>query len=134
MFDEVTDVRVFFRLFAADQRHRRDQHDVPLEARFGRQSGSPLADSNNVTIPMFAMDNLPNQTDYVDGGANTATIEIPTRLNGVYHYYGYFLNVYDPTNLINSQPISALLPSTHNCLMVQSAYDDAPIPHGASPD
>jgi hypothetical protein len=39
----------------------------------------------------------------------------------------------DANNKINCQSISALLPSTHNCIVAQIAYDDAPIPQGASP-
>jgi hypothetical protein len=135
MSGEATDVRVFFRLFAAQTNDT--DYDInttyPSTADAAGKPGSPLVGSNNVTIPMFATNNLPTQTDYVDGGPNKATIEIPTGLNGVYHYYGCFLNVYDQNNYINGQPISALLPSTHNCIVAQIAYDDAPIPQGASP-
>ena len=45
----------------------------------------------------------------------------------VWVYYGCFLNVYDPANVINGQPVQTLLNGTHHCLVAQIAYDGAPI-------
>ena len=132
---EATNVRVFFRLFAAQTNDT--DYDInstyPSTPDAAGQPGSPLPSSNNVTIPMFATGNGPRQNDYVDGGPNKTTITIPDEQNGVYHYYGCFLNVYDSNNIVNGQPVNALLVSTHNCLVAQIAYDGAPIPQGASP-
>jgi hypothetical protein len=82
---------------------------------------------------MFATNNLPGNTDYNPGGPNIRDIEIPNNQDGVYCYYGCLLNVYDQNNIINGQPVQALLNGTHHCLVAQIAYDDAPIPQGASP-
>jgi hypothetical protein len=135
--NEATDVRVFFRLFTAQTNDT--DYDInstyPSTPDPASNPGSPQVSSNNVTIPMFATGNFPTgaQNDYADGGPNKATIKIPQGQNGVYQYYGCFLNVYDPNYQINGQDIRGLLPSTHNCIVAQIAYDGAPIPQGASP-
>jgi hypothetical protein len=47
--------------------------------------------------------------------------------DGVWAYFGCFLNVYDPANMVNGSPVQALLAGTHHCIVAQIAYDDAPI-------
>jgi len=132
---EAKDTRVFFRLFASQTSDT--DYDInstyPSKADAAGKPGSPLVGNGNTTIPFFATANLPGQTDYNDGGPNKFSIIIPDHQEGVYHYYGCFLNVYDSGNIINGQPVQALLTGTHNCLVAQIAFDDAPIPQGASP-
>ncbi|MGD0960476.1 MAG: hypothetical protein ABSB19_11785 [Methylomonas sp.] len=132
---EAENVRVFFRLFTTLS----NDTDFDSSGAYlsnpdaAGQPGSPLVGASNTTIPMFATNNLPSNTDYDPGGPNIQTIVIPNNQDGVYHYYGCFLNVYDQNNTINSQPVQALLNGDHHCLVAQIAYDDAPIPQGASP-
>jgi hypothetical protein len=132
---KATNVRVFFRLFSTQSNDT--DYDInstyPSNADTAGKPGSPLVGSGNTTIPMFATNNLPSNTDYNPGGPNIHDIEIPDHQDGVYRYYGCFLNVYDKNNVINGQPVQALLNGTHHCLVAQIAYDDAPIPQGASP-
>jgi hypothetical protein len=54
--------------------------------------------------------------------------------DGQWAYFGCLLNVYDNSYLINTVPVTHLLPGTHHCLVAQIAYDDAPIevPSGGS--
>ena len=42
-------------------------------------------------------------------------------------YFGCFLNVYDPGNVVNGAAVQALLAGTHHCLVAEIAYDGAPI-------
>jgi hypothetical protein len=132
---EATNVRVFFRLFITQTNDT--FYDInstyPSTPDTAGEPGVPLVGSGNTTIPMFATGNLPGSGDYTASGPNIATIEIPNSQNGVYRYYGCFLNVYDPNYTINGQNIQSLLTGTHCCLVAQIAYDDAPIPQGASP-
>lgn len=44
-----------------------------------------------------------------------------------------FLNFYDPNNQVANQQVLTFLPGTHHCVVAQVAYDEAPIPTGASP-
>lgn len=132
---EAKNVRVFFRLFSTQSNDT--DYDINSTYRSNPDTagkpGSPLVGSGNTTIPMFATNNLPSNTDYNAGGPNIHDIEIPDHQDGVYRYYGCFLNVYEQNNTINGQPVQALLNGTHHCLVAQIAYDDAPIPQGASP-
>jgi hypothetical protein len=132
---EATNVRVFFRLFATQSNdtdydpngtyaYTPDAQNLP---------GSPKVGVGNTTIPFFATGNLSSNTDYNSGGPNIQTLEIPTGQKSIWWYFGCFLNVYDPNNLINGQQVQALLPGTHQCLVAQIAFDDAPIPPGSSP-
>jgi len=132
---EATSVRVFFRLFSTQS------NDTDYDINSTYQStpdstgkpGSPLVGAGDTTIPMFATNNLPSNTDYAASGPNISDIVIPIGQDGVYRYYGCFLNVYDSNNIIDGKPVQALLNGTHHCLVAQIAYDDAPIPQGASP-
>ncbi len=132
---KASNVRVFFRLFSAQS----NDTDYDINSTYksnldaGGFPGAPQVGAGNTTIPMFATDNLPGNTDYNPGGPNIRDIEIPNNQDGIFTYYGCFLNVYDPNNIINGQPVQALLNGTHHCIVAQIAYDDAPIPQGASP-
>lgn len=84
---------------------------------------------NGCSLPFFATANYANNpSDYGSNGVNNQTIEIPTGQDYAWAFYGCFLNVYDPSNLINSHQIQYWLPaSEHSCLVAQIAYTDAPI-------
>jgi hypothetical protein len=132
---KATDVRVFFRLFAT-QTNDTDydtNSTYPSSPDAAGKPGAPLVGSGNTTLPFFATNNLSSQQDYVSGGPNIHDIVIPDHQDGIYRYYGCFLNVYDPNNIVNGQPVQALLTGTHNCLVAQIAFDEAPIPQGVSP-
>jgi hypothetical protein len=132
---EAKAVRVFFRLFATQT----NDTDYDINSTYRSQPdtagkpGSPLVGSGDTTIPFFATGNFSSQQDYVSGGPNISDIEIPDHQDSVYRYYGCFLNVYDQSNIVDGKPVQALLVGTHNCLVAQIAFDDAPIPQGSSP-
>lgn len=132
---EAKDVRVFFRLFSTQSIDT--DYDINSTYRStpdnAGKPGSPLLGSGNTTIPFFATGNLSSNTDYVAGGPNIKTLVIPDHQDDLWWYYGCFLNFYDPNNTINGAQVQTLLNGTHHCLVAQIAYDDAPIPQGASP-
>ena len=132
---EAQDCRVFFRLFASQTNDT--DYDInttyPSQPDAAGQPGIPLVGNGNVTIPFFASGNSSGAQDYADGGPNKKTIIIPNNQDSIFTYYGCFLNVYDSNNIVNGKPVQALLIGTHNCLVAQIAFDDAPIPQGASP-
>src|SRR5260370_39530242 len=68
------------------------------------------------------------------GGANTRDIQIANGKDSIWAYFGCFLNLYDSTNVIDGSPVQAWLNGTHHCIVAQIAFDDAPIPPGASPE
>ena len=85
----------------------------------------------NHSFPFFTTGNAPNLNDpnnpeYGTNGINNKTI-LTLAGDQVWVYYGCFLNVYDPANVINGQPVQTLLNGTHHCLVAQIAYDGAPI-------
>jgi hypothetical protein len=132
---EAKNVRVFFRLFATQT----SDTDYDINSTYRSQTdaagkpGSPLVGNGDGTIPLFATGNFSSQQDYIAGGPNIQDIQIPNNQDGVYKYYGCFLNVYDQSNIIDGKPVQALLTGTHNCLVAEIAYDNAPIPQGSSP-
>lgn len=84
------------------------------------------------TIPFFVSGNSPNFSDannfeYGNTGINNRTITIDTGDDYAYAYFGCFLNVYDPANVVNGSQVQAVLAGTHHCLVAEIAYDDAPI-------
>jgi hypothetical protein len=129
-----TNVRVFFRIFASQS----PDTDFDPNGTYASQPdaankpGTPLPGTGESTIPFFATDNSGSQ-DYISGGHNIHTLTIPSGQDSLWWYFGCFLNFYDPTNQIGGQQVQAWLPGTHHCLVAQIAYDDAPIPTGASP-
>lgn len=103
----------------------------------GNNPASPLPGTdgngnvNGCSLPFFATANFnENPTDYVAGGANNQTIEIPDGQDYAWAFYGCFLNVNDTGNEFGSpaQPVQHWLAgAAHSCLVAQIAYGDAPI-------
>ena len=128
-------VRVFFRVFGTQS----NDTDFDPNGTYASQNdaagepGTPLPGSGNTTIPFFATGNPGTETDYQSGGPNIQTLTIPNGQDSLWWYFGCFLNFYDPAYQIGGQQIQAFLPGTHHCLVAQIAFDDAPIPIGASP-
>ena len=58
---------------------------------------------------------------------NNRTVQVGTAGGTVWAYFGCFLNVYDPGDVVNGSAVQALLAGTHHCLVAEIAYDDAPI-------
>lgn len=125
-------VRVFFRLWStqtADTDYQMATYPSNLDTRGLPSSPLPAPDSH--TFPFFATSNTPNLSDpnnpeYRTNGVNNKTIRI-TSGDGIWTYFGCFLNVYDPNNVVNGKQVQAWLAGTHHCLVAQIAYDEAPI-------
>jgi hypothetical protein len=125
--DVAPGVKVFFRLWSSQTADTDFQPSTTyLSTQTGGHPSAPLVGDGNRTIPFFATGNLGANTDYGAGGVNNKDITLDI---GDYKwaYYGCFLNVYDQNNLVNGQPIQALLNGTHHCLVAEIASDDAPI-------
>ena len=124
--DVAKNVKVFFRLWSTQTA---DTDFQPSTTYLSTQTGGPpygaLVGVGNHTIPFFATGNLGANTDYNAGGVNNKDITLDI---GDYKwaYFGCFLNVYDQSNVINGQPIQALLNGTHHCLVAEIACDEAP--------
>ncbi len=128
-------VRVFFRLWStetADADYRIDS-TYPSSLDAAGLPQAPQVGKDHQTLPFCASGDFMGNTDYVAGGANTRDIQIPVGRDNVWAYFGCFLNLYDPGNTIDGQPVQAWLNGTHHCLVAQIAYDDAPIIAGATP-
>lgn len=130
--DQARDVKVFFRMWCT-QTVDTDYHDeaYPSQKDSNGLPIWPLAASDNHTIPFFATSNNPNFNDpnnpeYGTHGVNNQTIDIKSG-DTQWTYFGCFLNVYDPSFLINGHSVLSLLTGTHHCLVAQIAYDNAPI-------
>ena len=125
--------KVFFRMWSTQTADTDYQPGTSYLSHLGSSGlpNWPLAPSDSHTIPMFATGNQPNLADpgnpeYGANGVNNRTITIPSG-DTTWAYFGCFLNVYDPTNLVNGHAVQSLLTGTHHCLVAQIAYDDAPI-------
>jgi hypothetical protein len=120
-------VKVFFRLFLT-QTNDTDYQTSTYPSRYsGGQPASPVVGMHHVTIPFFASGNYssnPKEADYPDG---PNTQDIASHPDGTWTYFGCFLNVYDPMNRIGGRQVNSIFCGTHNCLVAQIAYDDAPI-------
>jgi hypothetical protein len=137
---EASDVRVFFRVFVtqtSDTDYINTAQGSSNITYPSSPAGSPNAPTsplpgtdssgniNGCTIPFFA---AADQSDLQAGGANNQTIEIPSGNDSVWWYFGCFLNVYDPSNVIAGNSIQSWLAGgTHHCIVAQIAFDDAPI-------
>ncbi|HET6240193.1 MAG TPA: InlB B-repeat-containing protein [Acetobacteraceae bacterium] len=131
-------VRVFFRVFGTSTNDT--DFDPSATGTYASQPdaaghpGTPIfggvAPNNVTTMPFFATGNPGAETDYQTNGYNNKTLIIPIGQHDLYHYYGCFLNFYDPAYEIANQQIQVYLPGTHHCLVAQIAFDDAPIPVG----
>jgi hypothetical protein len=121
-------VKVFFRLFLTQTNDTDFQPTTTYRSTpsFPALPESPEVGTNETTIPFFATGTLTAQTDYGAGGVNNQTVAISTG-DSVWAYFGCFLNVYDPNNIVNHKPVGAWLQGTHHCLVAQIAYDAAPI-------
>lgn len=130
-----SNTRVFFRLWSSQTADTDYQTGTTYRSDLDAAGlpASPLVGSDHTTIPFFATGNLGANSDYGGGGANTRDIEIAAGNDQVWAYYGCFLNVYDPSNVIDGQSVQARLTGTHHCLVAQIAQDDVPVPGGASP-
>jgi hypothetical protein len=124
-------VRVFFRLWSTQTADTDFQPATyPSHTNANGRPDWPLAAPGH-TLPFFATSNAPvlsapNNPEYGANGVNNQTIVINSG-DGAWHYFGCFLNVYDPSNVINGSQIQTLLNGTHHCLVAEIAYDGAPI-------
>lgn len=131
--DSASSVKVFFRLFIAETYDT--SYDTtnyyPFNADTAGLPGSPTPGPGNETYPFFATGDYSTATensDYGSGGANNQTITVhATDVGGTWAYFGCFLNVYDSS--IQSAVMAA---GTHQCLVAQIAYDDAPIENSST--
>ena len=133
-------VKVFFRLW---QTQTADTDWNPTYTYLsndptGLNPGYPEAPSDDHTIPFFATGNAPNFSDpsnpeFGSGGPtgngyNNQDIVIGANQGDQqWAYYGCFLNVNDPNNVVNGAVVPLDLPGTHHCLVAQIAYSGAPI-------
>jgi hypothetical protein len=131
---QADNVRVFFRLFTTQTNDT--DYDVNgaylSDPDVAGKPGSPRMGAGNTTIPFFATNNFSSQTDYTTG-PNIQTLTIPDHRDKLWSYFGCFLNLYDPGDVINGAQVQTYLNGTHHCIVAQIAYDDAPIPQGVSP-
>ena len=125
--DIAKNVKIFFRLWSTQTA---DTDFQPTTTYLSTQSGghpaAPLVGVGNHTIPFFATGDLGANTDYNTGGINNKDITLDIG-DTKWVYFGCFLDVYDQGNIINGQPVQALLNGTHHCLVAEIACDDAPI-------
>jgi hypothetical protein len=129
---EAANVRVFFRLWVTQTVDTDFQTATyPSHNDAAGLPDWPLPASASQTIPFFATSNTPNFTnannpEYGTNGVNNQLIVINSG-DSVWTYFGCFLNVYDPANVVNGSPVRNQLGGTHHCLVAQIAYDGAPI-------
>ena len=126
-------VKVFFRLWGTQTA---DTDWDPSYSYLSHEDsgGNPLwpkAPSDSHTIPFFATSNSPDFNDpsnpeYGTNGVNNREIEIEQG-DEQWTYFGCFLNVYDPSFIVNGKQIQKQLPGDHHCLVAQIAYAGDPI-------
>ena len=132
---EAKNVRVFFRLWAsqtADTDYQSSTTYLSTPDSAGLP-GFPQTGVGHTTIPFFASGNNGANADYGAGGPNIRNIINPSGRDSIWVYYGCFLNMYDPANVVDGQPVQTYFAGTHHCLVAQIADDDAPVIDGASP-
>lgn len=129
-----SNVRVFFRVFQSQSPDTDfDPNGTYLSTKDpAGKPGTPKPGAGDTTIPFFATGNAGSETDYQPGGPNIQTLTIPAGQDNLWAYYGCFLNVYDPANVVDGQQVQARLAGTHHCVVAEIAFDDAPIPTGVS--
>ena len=133
-----TNVKVFFRLWGTQTA---DTGWDPVATYPSQKDGGgnpiwPKAPANDHTIPFFATSQQPNFGDandpefkkggITDTGANNQTIAIATG-DTQWAYFGCYLDVNDPGNVVNSTPIWQAFPGTHHCLVAEIAFAGTPI-------
>jgi hypothetical protein len=133
---QAQNVRVFFRLFVGQSTDTDFQPLTSYNSQLGASgddAGKPVlplpsgpakdpSGESLITVPFFATNDPTGAQDY-DGShpnANIRTIQVPPLQDGVYAYFGCFLDMFKA----NGQ---SLFPGTHYCLVAEIAYDDAPI-------
>lgn len=131
--DVANAVKVFFRLFIAEtfDTNYDTTNYYPFNADPAGLPGSPTPGPGNATYPFFATGDYSTTTensDYGAGGANNQNVTVhATDVGGTWAYFGCFLNVYD-----SSIQGTVMAAGTHQCLVAQIAYDDAPIENSAT--
>jgi hypothetical protein len=128
-------VRVFFRLWVAASYDTDFDPVNTYPSTNDSATGlprSPLVGPTPLTIPFFATGNFSQNNDYSGTTVNQKTITIGS-LGSTWKYFGCFLNVYSPNNIVNNKTIQQQLVGTHHCLVAQIAYDATPLvnPPGA---
>ena len=133
-----TNVKVFFRLWGTQTA---DTGWDPTSTYLSQKDsgGNPIwpkAPNDDHTIPFFATSQQPNFSDPNDPefktggitntGANNQTISIATG-DTQWAYFGCYLDVNDPTNVVNGTPIWKAFPGTHHCLVAEIAFAGTPI-------
>lgn len=129
---EAKNVKVFFRLWSTQTADTGfDPSSTYLSHRDAGKPHWPRPAPDSHTIPFFATGNSPNLSDpgnpeYGTAGINNRTVTIASGDNA-WAYFGCFLNVYDPANVVNGAQVQALLAGSHHCLVAELADDEAPI-------
>ena len=131
-------VKVFFRLWGTQTA---DTAWDPGATYLSQKDGGgkpiwPKAPADDHTIPFFATSQQPNFNDPNDpefktggstgAGANNQTIAIATG-DTQWAYFGCYLDVNDPGNVVNGTPIWQAFPGTHHCLVAEIAFAGTPI-------
>ncbi|MCW2755441.1 MAG: hypothetical protein JWQ32_2852 [Marmoricola sp.] len=131
-------VKVFFRLWGTQSADTGwDPNETYLSQKdSGNNPIWPKAPTDDHTIPFFATSkqptfNDPNDPEFKSGGstgtgANNQTISIATG-DTEWAYFGCYLDVNDPSNVVNGTPIWQAFPGTHHCLVAEIAYAGTPI-------
>ena len=131
-------VKVFFRLWGTQTA---DTGWDPVGTYPSQKDGGgnpiwPKAPADDHTIPFFATSQQPNFNDPNDPefktggstgtGANNQTIAIATG-DTQWAYFGCYLDVNDPGNVVNGTPIWQAFPGSHHCLVAEIAFAGTPI-------
>ena len=125
-------VKAFFRMWSTQSADTDFQPGSTYRSQLvGGRPRSPLPATDSHTFPFFATSNNPDfsnpaNPEYGTNGVNNRLIQIATG-DRAFAYFGCFLNVYDPANIVNGSPVQTLMTGTHHCLVAELAYDDAPI-------
>ena len=131
-------VKVFLRLWGTQTA---DTGWDPASTYLSQKDGGgnpiwPQAPADDHTIPFFATSRQPNFSDpndpefkkggFTGTGANNQTIAIATG-DTQWAYFGCYLDVNDPGNVVNGTPTWKAFPGTHHCLVAEIAFAGTPI-------
>ena len=133
---EANNVRVFFRLWSTQTADTDYQPSTtyPSNTDAAGLPASPQVGAGHTTLPFFASGNLGANSDYGTNGANTQNVEIASGQDTIWAYFGCFLNVYDPSYVIDGKTVQGWLNGSHHCLVAQIAFDGAPVSTGMTPE
>lgn len=129
---QAQDAKVFFRMWSTQTADTGfDTSSTYLSHVDANHPHWPLPAPDSHTMPFFATGNSPNLSDpnnpeYGNAGINNKPVTAGAGGVG-WAYFGCFLNVYDPSNVVNGSAVQALLVGTHHCLVAELAYDGTPI-------